>query len=286
MLTRRCFSTARCLLSPAASPGSSGAPAGRSRDGRSGTSDGSTQTGSESVSSSGNARSVISGSSNEGSSGGRTGGQYNALADIMREWDDLRRTRAPQQYAADRGYVNSRFGGRYSGRDRGNNNSGGSGGSGGGGGRFDDDRSRAGRSQGPPSAAGVPNLRPAELPRYETRLDQPGLVYSPQDLSFDARRPLMAKYRLSLLDDNFKNAGVDPLDEWKSASLLSDFLTDMGRIKTREQTGLGARSQRKLAKAVRRARALGILPSTSKYSFSDALATDLAAGIGGRSRRL
>ena len=129
-------------------------------------------------------------------------------------------------------------------------------------------------------------MRPAELSRYETRLDTVGTVYSPSDLSFEARRPLMAKHRLSQLDDHFRLAGVDPLDEWKSASLLSEFLTDMGRLKTREQTGLGAKSQRKLAKAVRRARALGILPSTSKYSFSDAITSSIGGGTFGRSRRL
>jgi hypothetical protein len=46
--------------------------------------------------------------------------------------------------------------------------------------------------------------------------------------------------------------------------LFTPFLSEMGRIKSRFQTGLSAKSQRKVAKAIRRARAMGIMPIHSR----------------------
>lgn len=43
--------------------------------------------------------------------------------------------------------------------------------------------------------------------------------------------------------------------------LLNEFVTEMGRIKGRNETKLTRRSQRFVGKAVRRARAMGIMPT-------------------------
>lgn len=43
--------------------------------------------------------------------------------------------------------------------------------------------------------------------------------------------------------------------------LLNDFLSEMGKIKGRNETKLTRRSQRLVGKAVRRARAMGVLPA-------------------------
>lgn len=45
---------------------------------------------------------------------------------------------------------------------------------------------------------------------------------------------------------------------------MSDFVTDMGMIKNRGATGLTRKNQRMVAKAIKRARNMGILPMFSK----------------------
>lgn len=86
--------------------------------------------------------------------------------------------------------------------------------------------------------------------------------------------------------DPFDVLGLDPLHEYKNYKLLSKFVSDMGKILPREQTGniyiyimiycyyeltavtigLTAKNQRKLAKAVKRARAMGLMSSTNNHS--------------------
>lgn len=46
---------------------------------------------------------------------------------------------------------------------------------------------------------------------------------------------------------------------------MSDFVTDTGRIRPRSETGLRPVNQRRMAKAVRRAIALGLIPSVYKH---------------------
>ena len=48
--------------------------------------------------------------------------------------------------------------------------------------------------------------------------------------------------------------------DYKDANFLKRFLTDRGKILPRRITGVSAFYQRKLAKAVKRARSAGILP--------------------------
>lgn len=58
---------------------------------------------------------------------------------------------------------------------------------------------------------------------------------------------------VSLHDDSYKN----PL-------LLSTYVTEMGKIKPRRETGLTRRSQREVAKGIRRARSMGLMPVMSR----------------------
>lgn len=48
--------------------------------------------------------------------------------------------------------------------------------------------------------------------------------------------------------------------DWRDANLLTRFITERGKIMPRRVTGLCAKNQRALQKAVKRARHLGILP--------------------------
>lgn len=57
----------------------------------------------------------------------------------------------------------------------------------------------------------------------------------------------------------------DILMQYKNFAFLSDFTTSMGRIRHRDVTGLTPKNQRKVAKAIRRAVGLGLLPSTHRH---------------------
>ncbi|TXH07896.1 MAG: 30S ribosomal protein S18 [Candidatus Moraniibacteriota bacterium] len=48
--------------------------------------------------------------------------------------------------------------------------------------------------------------------------------------------------------------------DYKDSATLSRFVTEKGRILSRSRTGLSAKSQRALMKAVKRARMLALLP--------------------------
>ncbi len=53
--------------------------------------------------------------------------------------------------------------------------------------------------------------------------------------------------------------------DYKDAETLIRFLSDRGKIKPRRQTGTCARHQRQLARAIKRARHLALLPFTSEH---------------------
>lgn len=59
---------------------------------------------------------------------------------------------------------------------------------------------------------------------------------------------------------------VDQID-YKDAETLSRFLTERAKIRPRRQTGLCAYHQRQLARAIKRARHLALLPFTVEYHF-------------------
>ncbi|WFD30185.1 hypothetical protein MSPP1_001202 [Malassezia sp. CBS 17886] len=53
-------------------------------------------------------------------------------------------------------------------------------------------------------------------------------------------------------------------DSYKNGALLAEFTSEMGKILPRNITGLTRKSQRSIGKAIRRARAFGILPVLSR----------------------
>lgn len=69
----------------------------------------------------------------------------------------------------------------------------------------------------------------------------------------------------------YRRPRVDPFEadkslkiDYKDAELLKRFLTPEGKIRPRRQTGVNARNQRKLARAIKRARHLALLPYTDE----------------------
>ncbi|KAG9101020.1 hypothetical protein FRC06_003447 [Ceratobasidium sp. 370] len=65
--------------------------------------------------------------------------------------------------------------------------------------------------------------------------------------------------------DVFRKLDIDPLDEYKNGTLLRSFVSEMGKIHSRAKTGLTWRSQRRVGKAIRRARAMGIIPLWNQH---------------------
>ncbi|CAL1700911.1 unnamed protein product [Somion occarium] len=121
-------------------------------------------------------------------------------------------------------------------------------------------------------------VQPASSPRGpppDTHLDDltRRKFIKPSDLGFEARtvtphprkRPLLgpsakeSKYR-----DVFYQLNIDPLHEAFNSKLLSRFVSEMGKIKGRAETNLTWKSQRRLGKAIRRAKQMGIIPILSK----------------------
>jgi small subunit ribosomal protein S18 len=70
---------------------------------------------------------------------------------------------------------------------------------------------------------------------------------------------------------------IDKID-YKNIALLQRFVTERGKIRSRRVTGLSRRDQSKMARAVKRARELGLLP------YVDASKAVERVGGGGRRR--
>ncbi|KAL2844320.1 ribosomal protein S18 [Aspergillus pseudoustus] len=101
------------------------------------------------------------------------------------------------------------------------------------------------------------------LERFQTRAYQPGDIYAPHDLS----PAEMKKWKRPAppSTDVFDTLQLNPLDQYKNFSMMSEYMTHLGRIKHRSETGLRGVNQRKLAKAVRRAIGLGLMPSVHRH---------------------
>ncbi|KAF9391326.1 hypothetical protein CPC16_004437 [Podila verticillata] len=88
-----------------------------------------------------------------------------------------------------------------------------------------------------------------------------GDIYKPSDLNDSKRATYSAPPKPV---DELKILKLNPIVEYKNATLLSHYITPLGRLMSREQTGLSAKNQRRVTKAVRRARAMCILSPTAK----------------------
>jgi small subunit ribosomal protein S18 len=61
----------------------------------------------------------------------------------------------------------------------------------------------------------------------------------------------------------FCQKGTEEID-FKNTELLRRFISGLGKIRPRKKTGLCGQHQRKLARAIKRARFLGLLAPTGK----------------------
>ena len=69
------------------------------------------------------------------------------------------------------------------------------------------------------------------------------------------RRPFERRTKPNLL----QREGVVEVD-WKDVTLLRKFISDRGKIRSRRVTGLTAQEQREVAKAIKNAREMALLP--------------------------
>ena len=60
------------------------------------------------------------------------------------------------------------------------------------------------------------------------------------------------------------SVGAFDLNDFKAVDILKRFLSETGKILPRRRTGLNAQEQRKLARTIKRARNMGLLPFTEK----------------------
>ncbi|KZW04121.1 hypothetical protein EXIGLDRAFT_828044 [Exidia glandulosa HHB12029] len=90
--------------------------------------------------------------------------------------------------------------------------------------------------------------------------NKPRRMYTP----FTRYRRLGPGSRESHEKDPFIQLEIDPVREFENTALLNHFMTRMGKIKTRLETNLSWKSQRKVGKAIRRAKAMGIIPQQSR----------------------
>lgn len=65
--------------------------------------------------------------------------------------------------------------------------------------------------------------------------------------------------------DVLDQLGLNPLKHYKNFSIMSEYITEMGRIRHSSDTGLRPVNQRKMAKAVRRAMGMGLMPGVHRH---------------------
>ncbi|CDZ97588.1 RP-S18, MRPS18, rpsR [Phaffia rhodozyma] len=106
-----------------------------------------------------------------------------------------------------------------------------------------------------------------------------GNIMSPEDFSQQGRAALKPIKRvkqalgppraIAELIDPFHRLDIDPRKEYLNARLLSTFQTEIGRIKGRAETGLTILAQRRLGKALKRAKNMGLV---SRWTRNDSFA--------------
>ncbi|XP_006459991.1 hypothetical protein AGABI2DRAFT_191766 [Agaricus bisporus var. bisporus H97] len=103
----------------------------------------------------------------------------------------------------------------------------------------------------------------------------PGNILRPNDLSPEKCQNSRGANRSTRIappapearyKDIFRQLNIDPVDFTLNPHVLSTYISEMGKIYGRNITGLTCRSQRRLGKAIRRARMIGIIPQLSRPS--------------------
>ncbi|KAL9108580.1 MAG: hypothetical protein Q9227_006666 [Pyrenula ochraceoflavens] len=90
-----------------------------------------------------------------------------------------------------------------------------------------------------------------------------GDVYSPHDLTSIEQKKWQRRRRPDV--DVFDILSMNPLEQYTNLSIMSEYMTEMGRIRSSRDTGLRPVNQRRIAKAIRRSIGIGLMPSAYKH---------------------
>ncbi|KAK7061926.1 mitochondrial ribosomal protein s18 [Favolaschia claudopus] len=132
-----------------------------------------------------------------------------------------------------------------------------------------------------------PKNRPLDNPPPQTTTNRavqeyrpvvPHSFIRPFDLSLEGRRyrdrqqsnpaQIPPSTRDARKADVFYQLGVDPLDFAQQPAVLSKFMSELAMIYPRRTTSLTTKSQRRIAKAIRRAKMMGVIPLHSRVRDS------------------
>ncbi|GAA5826933.1 hypothetical protein JCM11251_002167 [Rhodosporidiobolus azoricus] len=126
------------------------------------------------------------------------------------------------------------------------------------------EREPAGPPESESTSTILRHLSPNQVISPQNLLPESLLVpYAPRP-DFSRAYPLGPPTEYGATHDPFVRYGIDPLDPSKGAMnsfIPSQYVTSMGKVKSRGQTQLQRKSQRKIGKAIRRARSMGIIPT-------------------------
>ncbi|KAH7350636.1 ribosomal protein S18 [Rhexocercosporidium sp. MPI-PUGE-AT-0058] len=102
-----------------------------------------------------------------------------------------------------------------------------------------------------------------DLSKQISRRWRAGDIYAPHDLS----EVEMAKWkkRSQPHHDVFDVLNLNPEEHYRNFSIISEYMTPMGRIKHSKETGLRPVNQRRIARAIRRAVGIGMHPSVHRH---------------------
>lgn len=108
----------------------------------------------------------------------------------------------------------------------------------------------------PSTSSNLPQLlRPHEF-TYKTRLNEPRKF---------ARRPAVGHApNVARYSDLFHQLNIDPLSQAQNPAILGEYVSEMGKIYSRNFTNLTSKSQRRMGKAIRRAKMMGVIPILSR----------------------
>lgn len=110
-------------------------------------------------------------------------------------------------------------------------------------------------------------------PHVLPRVSNTQTVYEPYDFSLKAKYANHNKEHIAALypkqKDIFAELHLDPVELWKSPNLLNKYITQNGKIIPGWVNKLKGPSQKRVAKAIRRCRAAGLLSTVQSSVFRD-----------------
>lgn len=110
-----------------------------------------------------------------------------------------------------------------------------------------------------------------DLEQQQLRRWRLGDVYAPHDLSGVEMSKWKRLQRVSpasarkTKSDVLDQLGIDPRKEYKNMAMMSEYVSSMGRIMGGKESGLRPVNQRRMAKAIRRAMGVGLMPTVHRH---------------------